>query len=56
MSMDTLIIIALSTYAFKIIIELLLFPVTKHVIDNLKKTEKIDHYDHDTDFNPFMLD
>ena len=56
MENKTLFIIALSTYIFKIIIELILFPVTKHVIDKLKLTEQVDHFDHDTDFNPFRLE
>ncbi|AKH32937.1 Inner membrane protein YhhQ [candidate division SR1 bacterium Aalborg_AAW-1] len=51
-----LFMIALSTYIFKIVLEVILFPFTKYVITRLKTTEKVDHFDHDTDFNPFVLD
>lgn len=56
MTHTTLLIVALSTYVFKVVLEVILFPLTKHVIEQLKKTEQVDHFDHDTDFNPFVLE
>ena len=47
--------VMLSNYVFKSGLEALLTPVTYQVVSFLKKAEMEDHYDFDTDFNPFYL-
>jgi len=42
-------------WAFKVTYEILATPLTVIVIRWLKKYEGIDHYDADTNFNPFMV-
>ena len=42
-------------YIFKILIEVLLLPVTYRVVAWLKKTEEVDHYDTETAFNPLKI-
>ncbi len=55
MDMQTLWIIIISNYLFKILVEVVLTPVTYQVVGYLKKAEKTDVYDRDTHFNPFTL-
>lgn len=45
----------ISNYIFKIGTEVLLLPVTYHVVGWLKKKETEDYYDRDTDFNPIKV-
>jgi queuosine precursor transporter len=45
-------IIWLTNYVFKILVEILLLPITYKAVAWLKKKEEIDHYDTDTNFNP----
>lgn len=48
-------VIIISNYVFKCAIEILLTPVTYKMILFLKKKEKEDYYDENTDFNPFLV-
>lgn len=43
-----------SNYIFKTLIEVLFTPLTYKVINFLKKNEKEDFYDYQTNFNPFL--
>jgi len=47
--------IALTNYFFKVGLEVLMTPLTYRVVSWLKRVEREDYYDHDTDFNPFRL-
>jgi uncharacterized integral membrane protein (TIGR00697 family) len=53
--MDLLTEIVISNYIFKVGVEVLFTPVTYMVTAKLKKLEKEDYYDTNTDFNPFSL-
>jgi uncharacterized integral membrane protein (TIGR00697 family) len=50
-----LISIIISNYVFKCGVEILMTPVTYKIVGYLKHEEEIDHYDRDTNFNPFKL-
>ncbi|MGI6208668.1 MAG: queuosine precursor transporter [Anaerolineae bacterium] len=50
-----LVAVIASNYAFKVGIEVLATPVTYRVVNYLKDLEQEDHYDWDTNFNPFTL-
>lgn len=52
---NVLIISILSAWGIKVVVEAVLTPVTYWVIARVKKIEGEDHYDTDTDFNPFSL-
>ena len=41
-------------WAAKTVVEVVLLPVTYPVVFYLKRVEGVDHYDDDTDFNPFI--
>lgn len=45
----------LSAWFLKVVIEIALTPVTYYVVGKLKKAEKEDYYDKNTDFNPFVF-
>lgn len=45
----------ISGYVFKVVYEVIATPITYKVVAFLKKAEKIDHYDYNTNFNPFKL-
>jgi len=47
--------IILSNYVFKTGMEIAVTPITYRIIAFLKKAEQVDHYDYDTDFNPFRV-
>ncbi len=47
--------IIISNYLFKCGLEALATPITYRIVNGLKRTEKEDYYDHDTDFNPFKV-
>jgi uncharacterized integral membrane protein (TIGR00697 family) len=47
--------VILSNYIFKVGIEVLATPATYRVIKFLKRSENLDVYDAETDFNPFSL-
>jgi queuosine precursor transporter len=52
---DVLWNIVLTNYLYKVSLEVLLTPVTYAVVRFLKRAEGVDHFDHQTDFNPFKL-
>jgi len=47
-----LLVIGLTNYVVKVLVEMLLLPVTYKIVHFLKKKEGIDYYDTDTDFSP----
>jgi hypothetical protein len=51
----TVIQVVAFNWFFKVMVEVLMTPVTYAVIGFLKRAEDEDHYDRDTDFNPFTL-
>jgi queuosine precursor transporter len=44
-----------TNYIFKCSVEALMTPVTYLIVNFLKRAEKEDYYDRDTDFNPFVV-
>ncbi len=50
-----LITLIVSNYIFKTVIEIIFTPATYGLINFLKKREGEDHYDKQTDFNPFSI-
>lgn len=52
----SLIIMALSNYLFKTVIEIVCTPATYAAVGFLKKTEEIDVYDYNEHYNPLPLD
>ncbi|HBB03144.1 MAG: hypothetical protein US89_C0016G0032 [Candidatus Peregrinibacteria bacterium GW2011_GWF2_38_29] len=52
---DLLITIIISNYVFKVLVEILFTPVTYAAVKLLKKHEEEDHFDHETNFNPFKI-
>lgn len=48
--------VILSNYVFKVAYEVLATPATYFVVNRLKRAEGVDVYDHDTDFNPFIIE
>jgi uncharacterized integral membrane protein (TIGR00697 family) len=44
-----------SNYLFKVAVEALMTPATYAAVGYLKRSERVDHYDTDTDFNPFRI-
>jgi len=53
--LSLLVSVFLSNYIFKIVFEIAATPVIYRVVGFLKRSEKVDVYDIDTDFNPFKL-
>jgi uncharacterized integral membrane protein (TIGR00697 family) len=47
--------ILVTNYCLKVFNEVLMTPVTYRVVAFLKRAEREDYYDYDTDFNPFSL-
>ncbi len=45
--------LVVTNYLFKVGVEGLMTPVTYRVVNHLKRVENEDHFDYDTDFNPF---
>jgi uncharacterized integral membrane protein (TIGR00697 family) len=54
-SSEMVIAVILSNYIFKCGVEILFTPITYAIVIGLKKSEGIDVYDHDTNFNPFNV-
>ncbi len=48
--------LTLSQFVMKTLVEIAFLPMTTRVVAFLKRHEGVDHYDRDTDFNPFKLD
>jgi queuosine precursor transporter len=42
-------------WAAKVVVEVVMLPVAYAVVRFLKRAEGVDHYDFDTDFNPFLV-
>ena len=47
--------VMIGNYALKVLIEALFTPATYGIVRALKRAEGVDVYDHDTNFNPFVL-
>ncbi len=45
----------LSGWFIKVLVEIIMTPVTYYVVRKLKKAENEDHYDYDTNFNPLII-
>ncbi len=52
---DLLLAVFISNYVFKVGVEVLFTPLTYLIVGNLKRSEGVDVYDRDTDFNPFRV-
>jgi len=52
---DLLVKIVVSNYLFKTGLEAAVTPLTYRLVNFLKRAENEDHYDHETDFNPFKI-
>jgi uncharacterized integral membrane protein (TIGR00697 family) len=52
---DLLVASIVSGWFLKTMIEVIMTPVTYYVVAKLKKLENEDHYDQNTDFNPFVV-
>lgn len=48
--------LVVSQFVTKTAVEIVFLPVTYRVVEFLKRAEHEDHYDRDTDFNPFHLE
>jgi len=53
---DLLITLIISNYIFKVGVEVLFTPITYLIVGNLKKSEGVEVYDRETNFNPFKLE
>ncbi|MBC7693741.1 MAG: queuosine precursor transporter [Methylotenera sp.] len=47
--------VMISNYCLKVIVEVVMTPVTYKIVGFLKRAENEDYFDRDTDFNPFTL-
>ncbi|MCD4670804.1 MAG: queuosine precursor transporter [Actinomycetia bacterium] len=54
-SNSLLMAIIISNYIFKVLMEIAFTPLTYKIVNGLKRAEGVDHYDRDTDFNPFKF-
>lgn len=54
-SFDTLLAVIAFNWAFKVLVEVVMTPVTYFVVARLKKVENEDYYDRETNFTPFSL-
>lgn len=54
-SPELLWLIMISNYIFKVGVEIIFTPLTYVIVGFLKKREKEDYYDKDTDFSPFKI-
>ena len=52
---DLVLTLVVSQFVAKTLVEVAFLPVTTRIVTALKKAEQEDHYDRDTDFNPFTL-
>ena len=50
-----LLLATLSAYLFKVIYEIVMLPATSRLAVLIKKIENVDHFDHDTNLNPFAV-
>jgi uncharacterized integral membrane protein (TIGR00697 family) len=49
----TIVRLIISGYVAKVLYEMLMTPLTYLVVNFLKRKERVDHFDYDTDFSPF---
>ncbi len=54
-SVGVILKLIVSGYIIKVAYETLMTPVTYAIVNKLKRTEQVDHFDWDTDFNPFAV-
>ena len=54
-SSDTMVMVIIANFTFKVAIEILLTPVTYAVVGFLKRSEGVEIYDKNTNFSPFAL-
>lgn len=47
--------LTVSNYVFKVAIEILMTPLTYSIVTHAKSIEQVDHYDRNTNFNPFKI-
>jgi uncharacterized integral membrane protein (TIGR00697 family) len=52
---DILLSLIVTTYIFKVVIEVAFTPLTYQIVNALKAIEHEDYYDHHTNFNPFSM-
>lgn len=52
---DTLLAVIAFNWGFKLMVEVVMTPLTYWVVNTLKRVEHEDHYDKHTDFTPFSL-
>ncbi|MBY0227026.1 MAG: queuosine precursor transporter [Hyphomicrobium sp.] len=52
---DLVLTLVISQFVTKTLVEIAFLPLTTRIVTALKKAEQEDHYDRDTDFNPFTL-
>lgn len=50
-----LLAIIVSNYIFKVMLEILFTPLTYKIVGVLKRVENVDHFDYNTNFNPFSF-
>lgn len=54
-ALQDIIAILIGNYIWKVGTEIIFTPATYLIVGGLKRAEKVDHYDRDTDFSPFRL-
>lgn len=54
-SFDTLLAVIAFNWGFKVMVEVVMTPVTYYIVNKLKKVENEDYYDEETNFTPFSL-
>ena len=54
--LETFVSLVVSNYVFKVGVEVLFTPATYGIVGFLKREEKTDVYDYNTDFTPFRLE
>jgi uncharacterized integral membrane protein (TIGR00697 family) len=52
---DKLPLVMMAQFIAKVAVEIVLTPVTYKIVGALKRAEREDYYDRDTNFNPFTL-
>lgn len=52
---NLILMLIVSNYIFKVLVEILFLPLTYKITSYLKKKEKEDYYDKKTNFNPFSI-
>jgi uncharacterized PurR-regulated membrane protein YhhQ (DUF165 family) len=53
--MEQIVNYTINGYLYKSAVEIIFTPATYAVVNFLKRAENEDHYDRDTNFNPFQL-